>query len=193
LTGRPAADVVVLLTCTGGTGSTPTAVEVYTPAATGRPAQQATLVPQPAATANSPFADRVTVAGNAVTVSAHGYLQSDSTASPSLHYTQRFTFNGDNIAAGPLVATSSTQTATSAPTTSTRPRSVSECEATAQRLLRQVIDGKLTVAQAAAQLPPQIPRDRLQVAVDGYRRYAAEGVDGFGESVYAMTYFCATN
>jgi hypothetical protein len=69
---------------------------------------------------------------------------------------------------------------------------VSECEATARRLLRQVIDGTLTVAQAAAQLPPPIPHDRLQVAVDGYRSYAAQGVDGFGESTYAMTYFCST-
>jgi hypothetical protein len=193
LTGRAAADIVVVLTCAGATGGAPRAVEAYIPAAAGQPAQQATLVPEPTDTPGSPFADNVTVSGNVVTVSAHGYGPKDPFSTPSWRYTQRFTFNGDNITAGPLVTTSSTETTTSAPTTtsSTRPRSVSECEATARRLLRQVIDGTLTVAQAAAQLPPQIPHDRLQSAVDGYHRYAAEGLDGFGESTYAMTYFCS--
>ncbi|MEU4674953.1 hypothetical protein AB0F91_45195 [Amycolatopsis sp. NPDC023774] len=64
------------------------------------------------------------------------------------------------------------------------------CSATADRLLRAVLDGTMTLDEAKTQLPAQIAPSKLDKVVSAVRSSKAQGLDNTGEAEYDLTYPC---
>lgn len=119
-------------------------------------------------------------------------LQANGSVSPRLKNEWRTLAIMRPLASGPpqRTVTVPARPRTSEPVSPPESTPSDPCSATADRLLRAVLDGTMTIDQAKAQLPSQIPPSRLDEVVSAVSSSKAQGLDDTGEAEYDLTYTC---